>query len=337
MSEIRIEPSQLTFASQQGDTLLRAALRAGVAWPYECNTGACGTCKFELLAGHVDVLRESPPGLSERDRRKGRYLACQCRAASDCEIKVHIDVAEPVRFRPERIAATLVARREVTHDIEEFVFAANRPAAFLPGQYALLGLPDAAGTVRAYSMSNLPNESGMWHFQVRQVPGGLGSGALFAMPIGTEATLDGPYGHAYLREDSERDIVCIAGGSGLAPMLSIARATAASPRLAHRRVHFFYGGRQARDICGEDMLQALPEFGRRLTYHPVVSQPEGADDGWRGAVGWVHDLVGSTLTESLDRYEYYLAGPPPMVAAVLDLLQTKHRVANTQIHFDRFL
>src|SRR5215831_12198430 len=107
MHEIRIEPSQLTFASQQGDTLLRAALRAGISWPYECNTGACGTCKFELLAGRVDILRESAPGLSERDRRKGRYLACQCRAASNCEIKVRIEAAEPVRYRPQRIAATL--------------------------------------------------------------------------------------------------------------------------------------------------------------------------------------------------------------------------------------
>lgn len=336
MHQIRIQNLPQAFIAEPGETLLRSALRADIAWPYECNTGGCGTCKFELLSGEVEVLRADAPGLSDRDRRKNRHLACQCRASASCEVKLHIDTTERVRDRPERVAAKLVATRAITHDIREFVFAASRPAVFRPGQYALVGLPDAQDTVRAYSMSNLPNEAGAWHFQVRKVPGGRGSEALFALSLGAEVTLDGPYGHAYLREDTDREVVCIAGGSGLAPMISIARAHAESRTLSDRQLHFFYGGRQPRDICGEDMLRALPSWGRTLSYHPVASQARPGEADWSGAVGWVHDIVASSLPRELGSYEYYFAGPPPMAAALLELLQMRNRVALTQIHFDRF-
>ena len=340
MNEIRIQGSERTFRPEAGETLLRSALRAGIPWPYECSTGGCGTCKFELLDGAVTTLRDDAPGLSDRDRRKNRHLACQCRVDGSCEVKLRVDPDEAVRIRPDRLPATLTGYRDITHDIREFVLVTGRPAEFLPGQYALLGFGDAQGTIRAYSMSNLPNAEGHWHFQVRRVPGGRGSGLLFDLGVGDSVTMDGPYGHAWLREQPPRDLVCVAGGSGLAPMISIARAHAQSEPLRGRRLDFFYGGRQPRDICGEDMLRELPGFGDTVRFHPVVSElPSPGDasvDAWRGTVGWVHEAIGTVLPEPLDRYEYYFAGPPPMAAALLDLLQVRHRVGITQIHFDRF-
>ncbi|MSQ19094.1 MAG: hypothetical protein EXR39_05925 [Betaproteobacteria bacterium] len=144
---------------------------------------------------------------------------------------------------PTRFQARLIATRDLTRDIQEFLFQAKEPPLFEPGQYALLDLPGVAG-LRAYSMSNLANAEGEWHFQIKRVPNGAGSNALFdGVAIGASVTIDGPYGMAFLRRDSALDLVCIAGGSGLSPMIAIARGLAAEPRLANRTLHFFYGGR----------------------------------------------------------------------------------------------
>src|SRR6185503_11385505 len=107
---------------------------------------------------------------------------------------------------------------------------------FLPGQYALFTLPGVSG-LRTYSMSNIDDGSGEWHFMVKRMPGGAGTAALFATPIGTALDLDGPYGLAYLRRESPRDLLCIAGGSGLAPILSVVRAAVLEPALEGRQIH----------------------------------------------------------------------------------------------------
>lgn len=338
MPTITLELGGARFHAAPADTVLAAALRAGLTWPYECSTGSCGTCKFELVSGSVDCMREAAPGLSERDRRKNRHLACQSRVTSDSVAKVRLDPEQPLLVRPERRLARLVARRNITHDIAEFhfVLAGGRgPADFRAGQYALVMLPGVEGA-RAYSMSNLPNADNCWQFQVRRVAGGSGSAALFDLPVGNELALDGPFGHAWLREESPRDIVCIAGGSGVAPMLSIARGKAVSTQLALRRLHFFYGGRRVADIPGHGAPLDPTAFDATCSYHAVVSEPV-AGDGWLGETGWVHEVAAKRLDGPLDKYEYYIAGPPPMISATIELLKGQHGVDSSQIHFDSFL
>jgi toluene monooxygenase electron transfer component len=221
----------------------------------------------------------------------------------------------------------------LTHDLHEFRFETDEPARFRPGQYALLTLP-GVNAPRAYSMANLPNESGQWHFQIRRVPGGEATSVLFdRLPIGLSVALDGPYGLAWLREDAGRDIVCIAGGSGLAPMIAIARGAAAAGLLGPHRLYFFYGARTPADVCGESLLAELPGFGHALQYVPVVS---GDSAGWSGQTGFVHEAVERTMRGDFAAHEFYFAGPPPMTQAVQEMLMVRHRVPYTQIHFDRF-
>ena len=322
------------FEQAPGDTLLRAALRAGVGLSYECNSGGCGGCKFELLAGDIETLWPAAPGLGERDRRRGRHLACQCRALGDVTIKAASGPEYvPVRA-PRRRRAVLTGSADITHDLREFRFRAEGEADFLPGQFAMLDLPGLASS-RAYSLANTSNGDGEWHFQIRRVPNGQGTATLFDhLQPGAEIGLDGPYGVAYLRTDSPRDIVCVAGGSGLAPMISIARGAAEAGMLGARRLHFFYGAREPRDVCGEAMLAGLPGFGGRITYCPVVSMP--GDGGWTGATGFVHSHLPAALPAPLARYEFYFAGPPPMTQALQEMLMVDHRVPFEQIHFDRF-
>jgi toluene monooxygenase electron transfer component len=336
MFNITLAGTEQQFECAPDDTILRAAHRAGIGLPYECNVGSCGTCKIELVSGELTSNWPEAPGLTDRDRTRNRVLGCQSRPNGDCTVKARAAEQYLTPNRPLRTEATLIATRDLTHDIREFQFKLEKPIDFLPGQYALLYTPSPTGP-RAYSMSNIAQGDGVWHFQVKRVPGGSGSGALFDhVSVGDTLMVDGPYGLAYLRPDSPRDIVLIAGGSGLAPMISIARGVAANPAMATRKVHFFYGGRGQRDICGEDMLCELPGYGQHLYFHPIISMP-AQDDGqqWAGKIGFVHELVLEVLGKSLPEFEIYFAGPPPMAQAVQRML-FEEKVPGGQVHYDAF-
>lgn len=331
---VQIAGTAHTYSVPEGDTLLRAGLRAGLGIPYECNAGGCGSCKFELLEGEVEDLWPEAPGLSAKDRTKGRRLACQCRPLTDCAIKLRPADAFVPLVPPVRRQAEFRGSEAVTADIREFVFQAPASADFLPGQYAMLEVP-GVGQARAYSMSNQPNAEGLWNVMVRRVPGGKVSNFLFdQLAVGQSVTLDGPYGLAQLRPTLLREVVCIAGGSGLAPMLSVANAAAGHPALAAQAIHLFYGGRGPAD---------LPDFARWLSYptrvqvHAAVSVSELADQaGWTGERGFVHELLGRHLAGDFAAREYYLAGPPPMIETVVRHLMVDHQVPADQIHYDRF-
>jgi toluene monooxygenase electron transfer component len=270
------------FACAGDDTILRAALRAGFGFPYECNTGSCGTCRFELIEGEVVHERAEPPGWTELDRRRLRYLGCQARPAGDCMIKVRLDPGCVSRHRPRRLRARVRELLDLTHDMREFRLDLETPHRFRPGQYALFMLPGVSGR-RAYSMCNVTATGAEWHFQIKLVPGGQATPLLFREArVGAPVELDGPHGMAHLHEASPRDVLCIAGGSGLSPMISIVRAAAAS--LPERQIHLVYGGRTPRDICGEPILAELDGFGTRIHSHPAISMADERGT-WRGRVG----------------------------------------------------
>nr|MDP2192147.1 2Fe-2S iron-sulfur cluster-binding protein [Rhodoferax sp.] len=333
---IRIAGGDVCFPCAPEDTLLRAAQRAGLGFPYECNVGSCGNCKFELAEGEVQMQWAQAPGWTEKDRQRKRFLGCQSRPLADCTVKLRLDDRYVPRHRPQRIPAVLEAHRVITHDISEFRFRLDRPQIFEPGQYALAYLPGVAGG-RAYSMSNTAGDGRVWEFQVRRMPGGQGSAMLFdGVPPGQCIEIDGPYGMAWLRRDAPRDILCLAGGSGLAPMISIARGAMAEPRLAQRQLHFLYGGRTAADICGEDMLRELPGWGERLSYHAAISSvPDGGGPAWSGSVGYLHQIAQQRFGARLTQMEIYFAGPPVMATAVQRML-IEAKVPFEQVHFDQF-
>ncbi|MCA1407608.1 2Fe-2S iron-sulfur cluster binding domain-containing protein [Ensifer sp. IC3342] len=333
MPAIALKGSDIQWTCADDDTIMRSALRAGLGFPYECNVGSCGNCRIDLLEGEIEELRPDAPGLSDRDRERGRRLGCQARPLTDCVVKLRLMPQYESRFPPVPQQAELIEVRDITHDIREFRFRLDKPVRFLAGQYALLDLPGVAGK-RAYSMANTENAAGEWHFQIRRVPNGAATGKLFDdLVVGDRIGVDGPYGMAYLRTESDRDIICLAGGSGLSPMISVTRAAAATPLLAGRRIDFVYGGRTARDICGEDILAELPGFGSNIHYHPIVSS-EG-DEAWDGHRGFVHELAGKLFSDRLPECEVYFAGPPPMGQAIQKML-IDLGVPPAQVHFDQF-
>lgn len=318
------------FNCTDGDTLLRAALRARVPATYECNSGGCGSCKFTLIDGEVRQVQDAPAGLTDRDRRKGRLLACQSVPESDCTVSLLVDPDDRGLPVPARYEGEVMAARMLTHDLREISVAVDAP--FLPGQFAMLRRP--GGEERAYSMSNVPGDGGMWQFQVKRVPGGAESGFFVDdVAVGDRIEVDGPYGHAHLKPTG-RDVVCIAGGSGLAPMVSVARGLSATATAAERRLHFFYGGRAARDLCAGEFVGEIADQLAEVTLVDVIS--DEVPDGWAGAHGFVHEAVAAAELPDLAERDIYVAGPPPMTDAVTRLLVRELKVPADQIHYDRF-
>lgn len=327
-----------SFPCSEGDTLLRAALRAGVPASYECNSGGCGTCKFTYDAGTVTVLQEDSNGLTPRDRRKGKQLACQSIPDGDLTASMLLGESWPNgHARPRRFAAKVVGTRPLTHDLVEITLNSEDAADFLPGQFAMISLDGPFGgpdhAERAYSMSNLPNGEGVWQFQVKRVPDGSVSGRVTELTVGSTVHLDAPYGHAHLK-DTARDVVCIAGGSGLAPMVSIARGLAARSDAADRKLDFFYGARATRDRCVEEFIA---EVADALATTRLVEALSSADDqDWTGARGFVHEVLASHAPENLAERDIYIAGPPMMTDAVVRMLVLDRQIPVDQIHYDRF-
>ena len=238
---------------------------------------------------------------------------------------------------PRRFRATLAATRELTHDLREFRFALPEPIDFKPGQYALLYLPGVDGP-RAYSMSDIAQGQASWDFLIKRTAGGAATGALFdRLREGDEITIDGPYGLAYLRTDSARDIVCIAGGSGLAPVISIARGVAADP--AHGKTSSCTcstagaarATSAARTCCAPCPASASASSSIRSFRVPSRTITQA----WRGKFGFVHELALETMGMAMPSHEIYFAGPPPMAQAVQRML-IQEKVPGAQVHFDAF-
>ncbi|GHE76981.1 oxidoreductase [Amycolatopsis deserti] len=336
---VLVDGTGVRFSCTEGDTLLRAALRAGVGLSYECNSGACGSCRYELVDGEVRDRRPDAPGLSPRDRRRGRRLACQSEPLSDCVVRAG-SLGEVTAYRPVTQTARLRAVRPLTHDMSEFVFTADEHAAFAPGQYAMLYFPDGR-VERAYSMSNLGNRDREWKFVVKRTPDGQATSILFdKLEVGSEVVLDGPYGHAYLRPERNRDIVCVAGGSGLGAMISVVLGAAALPDAVDRTAHLFIGGRREEDVHIPEAVLVARRRLRALHVHTAVSEADGCDAqppcGIPPFRGFVHEAVVRTLGESITGFTYYAAGPPAMTDALARALVVERGLPADHLYFDRF-
>jgi toluene monooxygenase electron transfer component len=337
--QIEIKGSKCRFPCAANETILHAALKAGIGFPYECSSGGCGTCQFQCVSGTLESIWPEAPGLSERARRKGgRMLGCQTQPRSASVISIATDDRYSPKFIPVRRSAVLTKIQPLTHDISEFTLETSGPANFLPGQYALLGLPGVQGA-RAYSMSNLANQQGCWRFVVKRKVGGCFTEYLFdRLIVGGGVDLAAPYGTAFLDGTVVRDLICIAGGSGISPILSILRAGLAGQQSAGQRFQVFYGGRSPRDIVDPTVFPDIAaNAAGRVSFHPAISDESSADAAnWQGHRGFIHNVVAECARETAAECEIFLAGPPPMIARTLTTLDDLG-VAREQIHFDTFI
>ena len=326
---IRLEPSGDSFTCRPGETILRAGLAAGFAMPYECASGSCSSCKGRLLEGAVEHIWADATGLSERDRRKGdRILCCQALPQGDCTVQVRLGPVEGAREEqaPAPFTATVETLKRLVPGVIAFNCRPAQPVPFLPGQYVLLQVP--GGERRAYSMANTEAET--LAFIVKEKPGGHASRYLFdELAQGDTVNLEGPYGRAYLRIPQVREIICVAGGSGLAPMLSVIEGALTRPDTPG--VRLFFGANTAEELIMIDEMRALEAAHDRFSLTLAVR-----DGGAPGAVtGLVGDVALAAL-EDLDDCDFYMAGPPGLIDALLRPVMRCGKVRPERIFFDRF-
>ncbi len=331
-----VVPGGTRLTVKGGQRLLNAALDAGLDWPHDCRVGSCGTCRCVLKSGRIKALTDFAYTLDPEDLRKGSILACQSLLKSDVVVEVALGNAA---IRSEEVKATIVECRRLTHDIVEMTIAVERPvfASAKAGQY--LDLRSAGvGAPRSYSLAHAPSgiDALRYAFFVRHVPGGEFTDWLFADDrIGAALTAHGPFGNFYRREGSGR-MICIAGGSGLAPIHAVLEDAQRAGDA--RECAVLFGARARCDLYYLDELAAL---GRRwvakFTLLPVLSA-EPTDSAWRGARGLVTEHLAEVLgPDGLDAADQaYLCGPPAMVDAAIARLHAMG-MAPGAIYFDKFL
>lgn len=325
MFQIRSQNSDIAYDSDTQDTLLSAALRAETAFPYECNSGGCGACKFELLAGNVEELWPDAPGLSARDRRKGKRLACQCVAKTDLEIRITNTSSIRAIYPPRRLKAQVMHNLRLSDEMFMLHLKADQDVLFTPGQYFMVQIPELG--VRAYSAANQLEDNTLT-FIIKAVPSGKVSNAL-ANSAHSILNIDGPYGVSVLQQGDERGSVFIAGGSGIAPMVSMVNTLIADGY--DKPITVFYGSR-----LEEELLAAETLFTNAANLKLInILSDRGSDSDWDGEEGYIHNVIPNHL-DDFSSTEYYLCGPPPMINAVQKLLMQENNVPFQHIHFDRF-
>jgi len=301
--------------------VLDAAFRQGYNLAYGCREGQCSACKCYLLDGEVELKRYSNFALSDTELANG--YALMCRAMPGCDLVIELLHYDPDHYRLENPirdgVATVQSVTALTHDIVGLMLAVDE-LPFLPGQYVDLHVPDAPGVRRSFSIANLPGEDRI-ELMIKRYPGGRLSGMLGQGIVpGTELRFTGPYGAFHLRR-SERPILMIAGGSGMAPILSVLRQLAREG--CARPVRFFYGGREQRDLFALDEIAALGECLGDFRFSPVT-------------VRFVHEAVDEYLEgRELAEPDIYMCGPPPMLEAAEQMLAGRG-VDSARIFQDKF-
>jgi NAD(P)H-flavin reductase/ferredoxin len=338
---LTILPSGKRLRITPRDTLLQSALAQGLAFPHNCRVGGCGECKCRLVEGKVKELTDKSYLLSAEELRDNYILACQSLPRSDLTIEV--------RLNPTALSHPLVSTRArivrlepLTHDILRVSLQLDQALAYTAGQYAEIRIPAAAGAQagapRSYSFAGAPGREGarsQVEFFIRKVAAGAFTEWLFkhASP-GAELELQGPYGDFHLRP-GPRPILCIAGGSGLAPIKAMLEQ-AQIERPEPRDLMLIFGARTQADLYAQAQLDALAgSWPGRFEVVPVLSaEPEDSD--WSGARGLVPALLAQRTSGDLADHDVYLCGPPQMIDACLEVLSARG-VPAAQIHFDKFL
>ena len=322
-----------TVPVQGKETVLQAALRAGIDFPYSCRVGGCGSCKCQLASGQVRELTESGYLLTDSELQQGYILACQSVPLTDVQIAVRLPKTAPRR----QVGGKIVAQTRLTHDIVRLDVQLDSPLDYAPGQFAELELASLPGIRRSYSFATAPDTSGRAAFLVRKVPGGVFSTRVVDTDLAGESLLvDGPAGDFWLRP-ADAPMLLVAGGSGLSAVLAMlqgaleARGDTASQ--ANRAVTLLFGARTQADLYAQDQIAALQrQWQGTFEFVPVLSQ-EPADSQWQGARGLVTEQIAALLSPSAHAY---LCGPPQMVDAAVTVLRG-HGVAADLIRADRFL
>jgi len=334
--QVTIQPSKHQFQAEPGQTVLEAAMAAGLVLPYSCRTGACSTCKGKVLEGEFDAGPYPAQALAPEELAKGYTLFCQARPQSDMVVEAtEVRLASDIQIRklPSRVQGLERVAPDVV--VVKLQLPAADPFRYYAGQYVEVILKD--GARRSYSMAGAPHAGSPLELHIRHLPGGLFTDHVF----GAGATqmkereilrLEGPFGSFFLREDSAKPVVLLASGTGFAPVKAIVEHMI--HKQIDRPVTLYWGGRRPHDLYMDALARSWSEALPNLRYVPVVSEslPE---DAWQGRTGYVHEAVMQDFPD-LSGHQVYACGTPLMVEAARREFSAQCGLPSEEFYADAF-
>ncbi len=330
---VRLEPVGIEFEVNEDETVLQGAFRQGLMLMHGCKEGQCSACKSFLLDGEVDLDRYSTFALNDFEKEEGWTLLCRAHAESDLQVElINYDeevIRDGIELQTKQMRVeTLEA---LTHDIQRLVLA-GAEFEYKPGQYVDVKIPDS-DEVRSFSMANLPSQPpDRLELMIKVYPDGKFSSLLAgdAIKEGHELEVTGPYGVFTLRKNSDRPLLFIGGGAGMAPILALIRSLAEQG--SERQAVYYYGARGPKDLFHLDELAELEQRLPNFRFVPALSDCD--EEEWDGERGLITDVV-ERCEQDLGEVDAYLCGPPPMVDAAIALLDAKG-VPESRVYFDKF-
>ena len=330
--QVTIQPSEHRFTVEGDETVLAAALRAGLVLPYGCRNGACGTCKGKVLVGQVDFGLHQPETLTEQEKAQGFALFCGARPLSELTIEVReVRLAGDIQVRTLPCRVQKIDKVAPDVAILQLKLPANERLQFMAGQY--LDFLLKGGKRRSFSMANAPHEDEFLELHIRHIPGGQFTDHLFKeMKERAILRMEAPLGTFFLREDSDKPIVFLAGGTGFAPIKAM---------IAHvlhqkldRTMILYWGARTLRDLY----LPAVPAKWQaenpHFTFIPVLSEPP-PEDAWSGRTGLVHQAVLDDFAD-LSGWQVYACGAPIMCEVAHKAFVAQRGLPEDEFYSDAF-
>ncbi len=307
--EVSVLPSRHRFDVNEGETILAAAIRQGVGLPYGCQDGACGSCKCQWISGEFELGLHQLKALSEAEHAAGFILACRTHPRSDLVIQSH-ELPAAGLFAVKKMPCRVISIERLTSDVAiiRLQLPANDRFDYHAGQYVQFILRD--GSRRSYSMANAPTGEKHIELHLRHMPGGKFTDHVFgAMKDKDILRMEGPFGSFYLREESDKPMVLLASGTGLAPIKAIIEDLRTKGQT--RPAVLYWGCRSKADLYLHAWAQEQAAAMPWLRYVPVLSEPK-PEDAWSGRTGLVHREVMADWPD-LSGHEVYACGAPIMV------------------------
>lgn len=322
------------FTVKGGSSLLSTLIDEKIFIPSACGgKGTCGYCKVQVHEGGGPVLATETPFLTPEEIETDVRLSCQCKVKQNIKIEIPEEL-----FNVKEFVGTVEVLEDMTDVIKRLriKLPEGEEISFKPGQFIQLKAPIYEGNdeevYRAYSIASAASDKNHIELFIGYVPGGKATTYVHQhLKVGDPIHINGPYGHFYYQEDNDREMVLVAVGTGIAPIISILNHM--KENNIQRKATFYFGAKTPSDLFMLDYFKELEETLYDFKFVPTLSRAT-EEHNWTGECGRVNNALDTYLTDG-DNKEAYLCGNPPMIKSVMESLKAKG-LGEDLIYFDEF-
>lgn len=307
---ITVQPSGHVFDIEENEFILDAALRQGISFPYGCRSGSCGTCLGKVLSGEIAYPDGLPLTVMEHEHEQGKAVFCVSVAKSDLSLEIK-ELSSSTEIEIKQLPVRVESLRKLSSDVMEMSLKIpeTERLAFRAGQYIEIILRDKSR--KAFSIANSPSNDEFVELHLRHIEGGKFTGFVFNnMKEKAILRIEGPLGSFYIRENSNRPLILVAGGTGFAPIKAMVEKLIEESDT--RPIYLYWGASTESGLYRNDLAEKWAFQHKHICYIPVLS--EGSEDDWQGRTGFVHEAILNDFSD-LSEYDVYIAGSPVMVNA----------------------